>query len=500
MVTLIHRSVLFSALERYGSLFVFVASTAVLSRLLTPREYGIYAVVNAIITVTAASFQEFGGANYLIQKRSLSHQDIQTAFTITLGLSLFFAAALFELRGVAAWFFSEAGLKTGIAAATINFLLWPFASIISTLLRRDLQFGALARCNLTGSIITAIVSIALAALDYSFLAPIVGTLVGNGAVLALLVISRCELTMFRPSLSGYRDVLGFGAYSGGTAILNVFYNLAPQLILARMLDFNAVGLYSRAINVTQVSDKLVTQVLSPVIMPAIFARIRAGGDVKRIYLNAVELIAVAQWPFLLVFALLAEPIIEIWLGPTWSDIVPLMRMLCIASLFLFAACLTYPVLVAVGGVRDTLISSLISLPPSLLVIFVASFFGVRAVAASALLTFPFQAGIALWFIGRHLGISSTDLLRATLRSGIVTACSTVGTLAGMAITEVSSAGLMSGLILAGIFAATGWWLGLIVTSHPLLAQIRSAAAGMIVGVPWLAPDSYKNIRPKENSP
>jgi O-antigen/teichoic acid export membrane protein len=260
------------------------------------------------------------------------------------------------------------------------------------------------------------------------------------------------------------------------------------------------GLYSRAINVTQVFDKLVTQVLSPVIMPAIFARIRAGGDVKRIYLNAVELIAVAQWPFLLVFALLAEPTIEIWLGPTWSDIVPLMRMLCIASLFLFAACLTYPVLVAVGGVRDTLISSLISLPPSLLVIFVASFFGVRAVAASALLTFPFQAGIALWFIGRYLGISSTDLLRATLRSGIVTACSIVGTLAGMAITEVSSAGLMSGLILAGIFAATGWWLGLVVTSHPLLAQIRSAAAGIVVGVPWLAPGSYTNIRPKENSP
>src|SRR3974390_1669532 len=104
MGSLIHRSILFSAIERYGSLVIFVASTAVLSRLLTPREYGIYAFVNAITTVTAASFQEFGGANYLIQKRSLSQQDIQTAFTITLGLSIFFAAALFEFRGVSGWF------------------------------------------------------------------------------------------------------------------------------------------------------------------------------------------------------------------------------------------------------------------------------------------------------------------------------------------------------------------------------------------------------------
>ena len=52
-------------------------------------------------------------------------------------------------------------------------------------------------------------------------------------------------------------------------IINVFYNLAPQLILARVLDFDAVGLYGRAINITQVFDKLVIQVLNPVILPAI---------------------------------------------------------------------------------------------------------------------------------------------------------------------------------------------------------------------------------------
>ena len=100
---------------------------------------------------------------------------------------------------------------------------------------------------------------------------------------------------------------------------------------------------------------------------------------------------------------MAQPIILIWLGPTWLEIVPLVRILCIAYLSLFAACLTYPVLVAVGSVRDALVSSLISLPPSLLVIFAASFFGVKAVAASALLTLPFQAAVAIYFIRRHLG-------------------------------------------------------------------------------------------------
>ncbi len=67
----VQRSIFFSAIERYGGLLLFFISTAILSRLLTPTEFGIYAVVNAVVAIFAASFQEFGGANYLIQKAGL---------------------------------------------------------------------------------------------------------------------------------------------------------------------------------------------------------------------------------------------------------------------------------------------------------------------------------------------------------------------------------------------------------------------------------------------
>jgi O-antigen/teichoic acid export membrane protein len=474
----IHRSIFFSAVERYGSLFFFLISTAVLSRLLTPEEFGIFAVINALTAVTAASFQEFGGTNYLIQKNSLTEHNIRTAFTITMCLSVLFAITLFELRDVAAWFFSEERLKVGIAVATANFLLSPFLMTVSALFRRDMAFGILTRCNLIGSFATAAISIVLAASGFSFMAPLLGGIIGNAVAVALMISWWRDPRIFYPSFAGYRDVIGFGAYSAGTAIINVFYNMAPQFFLARILDFTAVGLYSRAINVTQVFEKLVIQVLNPVIMPAIFAQTRSGGDLKRIYLNAIELIAVMQWPFLLFVALMAEPIIWIWFGPTWIEIVPLIRMLCLASLSLFAACLTYPVLVAVGRVRDTLVSSLISLPPSLLVIFVASFFGVQVVAASALMILPFQAGVALIFISRRLAMSPGDLVRALLKSSIVAACSTAGVLLSIWISEFSLAGPFLKLLFGGICAIIAWGLGLVMTKHPLLAQMRLAANGI----------------------
>jgi O-antigen/teichoic acid export membrane protein len=477
-MTAIHRSIFFSAVERYGSLLLFLFSTAVLSRLLAPSEFGIYAVINAVVAVITASFQEFGGANYLIQKKVLSQQNIRTAFTITFCISIMIGLMLFICRDALVWFFRQEGLKAGIAVSTLNFALTPFSVVISALFRRDMEFGKLAICNLAANFISIAVSIELAVLHYSFMAPIWGAVAGN-IILTLLLIALCRSRqIFRPSISEYPDVIRFGLYSGGVSIINVFYNLAPQIFLARILDFAAVGLYSRAVGITQVFDRLVGQVLGPVIMPAIFAQTKAGGNLKRIYLDSITLLTAVHWPFLTFLAIMAQPIISVWLGPTWLEIVPLVRILCIAYLSLFVACLTYPILVAVGSVRDALMSSLISLPPSLLVTFVASFFGVQAVAASAMLSLPFQAAVAIYFVSRHLDIGLRDLFGATIKSGIVTLFSSVGAAACAAMVEYGLLGPTLGLGLACISAAIGWLSSMVVTEHPLVPRLQLAAAGL----------------------
>lgn len=478
-MTAIYRSIFFSAVERYGSLLLFFFSTAVLSRLLTPSEFGIYAVINAVIAVITASFQEFGGANYLIQKKTLLEQNIRTAFTITFCISIAIGVALFVCSDALVWFFKQDGLKAGIAVSTLNFALSPFSVVITALLRRDMEFGKLAVCSLVANFVSTAVAIALAVLHYSFMAPILGTVAGN-IILTLLLIALCKnRRIFRPSLSEYPDVMRFGLYSGGISIINVFYNLSPQIFLARILDFAAVGLYSRAVGITQVFDRLVGQVLNPVIMPAIFAQTKAGGNLKRIYLDSIALLTAVHWPFLVFLAIMAQPIISIWLGPTWLEIVPLVRMMCIAYLSLFAACLTYPVLVAVGSVRDALISSLISLPPSLLVIFVASFFGVEAVAASAMLVLPFQAVVAIYFISRHLDIRLMELLGAIFKSAIVAAVTSASALICAAMVEYGLLPPIVGLGLACISAMICWLLTIIATAHPLLPQLLSAASDLV---------------------
>lgn len=483
----VQRSILFSAADRYGGLVLFFVATAVLSRLLSPAEFGVYAVVNAITAVIGLSFQEFGGGNYLIQKRELSAVDVRSAFTIMLGLSVAIALLLFILAGTLSDLFGQDSLKRGFEVSALNFLVVPVSVTISALLRRDMKFGKLAVCNFAAGVAVALVSIGLAEAGSSYMAPIWGGLAGNVFLSLALLASHRDLSVLSPSLVGYRDIISFGLYSSGVTVINVFYNLAPQLFLARILDFVSVGLYSRAITLTQLFDRLVMQVLNPVIMPALLARHQAGEDLKAVYLEAIELLSAVQWPFLIFVAIMARPIIAIWLGPTWLEVVPLVRVLCIANMALFAACLSYPMFVAVGRVRDALISSFISLPPSLVVVLVASFFSVQAVAASAVLTLPFQAAVAIYFVGRHLGLRPADIARASMKSGFVTAATAFGAAGCTTLIEAEMMTSLAGLTLGLCAAAFCWWLGLLLTGHPLLHQLHLVGAGLVRLVPRLRP-------------
>ncbi|PSO15003.1 polysaccharide biosynthesis protein [Bradyrhizobium sp. MOS003] len=478
---------MFSAVDRYASLVLFLVSTAVLSRLLAPGEFGVFAVVNALTAVIAAAFQEFGGANYLIQKRELSRGTIRTAFTITWAISLAVALILLALADVISQLFGQDSLRRGIEVSALNLLLLPVSGTLAALFRRDMQFGTLAICNLASNTTIALVSIGLAVMNFSYMAPIWGGVAGSMVLTAILLNSYRDFSVLRPSLSEYRDVLRFGLFSSGVSAINIFYNFAPQLFLARILDFASVGLYSRAMILTQVFDRLVTQVLNPIIMPEIVTRRAAGADLKGVYLDAVQLLSAVQWPFLTFIAIMARPIVLLWLGEAWLEVVPLVRILCLANLALFAACLTYPVFVAVGRVRDALVSSFISLPPSLLALLGASFLGVEAVAACALLTLPFQAAVAIYYLSPHLALRPGEFFRALLKSGVVTMATASGAATCAVLIGTGTLNLMVGLMSALVVAAFCWLWGLIATRHPLLQHLRQAAAGLAEMAPRLLP-------------
>jgi len=251
-------------------------------------------------------------------------------------------------------------------------------------------------------------------------------------------------------------------------------DMLPRLAFAKLLGFDAAGLFGRALTVCQLPDRAVLSAIQPVILPAMAAHARAGGSLRESYLRGLTLITSVQWPTLVVLGLLADPVVRVLLGAQWGEAAPLVRIVALAMTALAPALMTFPLLVASGRLRDALLSTAIAVPPSLAISIGAASFGLTAVAASMLVTAPFQMLVALHFVRRATGLTWRALFRATRASLALTAGAA---LVPVVVILLSRNGFALGWVetaVAVLGAVGGWVAALVAVDHPLRGEIIAA--------------------------
>ena len=474
---MIRRSLVFSFADKYANVVLGLATMAIVSRLLTPAEVGLFLVASAAVILFEA-FRDFGVGACIIQERELTPAFVRTAFTVMALLSAALGLTLFLAAGPVAHFYGEPGLERLVRIATLGFVSAPFSSPLLALMRRDMAFGAVACISVTASVVTAGATIALALLGFGAASFVWASVAAAAVTTAGAFIARPALWAFRPTLVEWRSVVPFGAWSSIVTLLGLLYDFMPRLVLGRTIGVDAVGLFGRAVSLCQLPERACLSAVQPVILPALSARVRAGGDVAQPYLLGLANITGFQWPALVCLALLADPIVRVMLGGQWHEVVPLVRIVALATLAVFPVYLTYPVLVALGRLKDMVLVSLLTLPPSILILLGASRFGLEAAALSLLVTGPLQSLVALTVIRRHLRFGWGELARSMVPSAVVTAftavlpaCVIAWSQGGLALTVPEAA-------LAGAGAALGWLAGLRLARHPLEPEVRRAGLAL----------------------
>lgn len=464
------RAFVFATLERYSVMALNLLMVPVVSRLMGPAEFGI-SVLGLAALMIADTVRDFGTTAYIVQQTELTKSKLQTAFTVTLLLTIVITAGLFALAGPLAQFYRVDGLKYYFEVVAVCFLLGPFVQPIHALQRRDMDFAALAQITTVSTIINVGATILLAYLGYSYMSFAWANLASGvtGALLGLYM--RPEFSVFRLSFAHWREMIRFGRYDALSSSLASVWDFVPYLIFGRLLDPLAVGLYQRAVTIANLPRKTLLGGVGAIVLSTMSMKIRAGEDPKGTYLKAVQYVTALNWPSLVIIALLAHPIANFLLGPRWQDVAPLAQMISIALMLNYSVTLTYATLVVMGAVRDAAVQYMIVVPLSTLAVFVAAHFGLWAVAGSMFFTVPLEAAVATVFLRRYLHFSIRELALALRSSALITAATAAGPLTVIALSGFDlKLGLVSGgvaLVLGGL----GWFCAIWATGHPLAAEI-----------------------------
>lgn len=468
---MLRRSLAFSFLDRYAGILLNVGTMAIVSRLLTPAEIGLF-MVGAAVVILVETFRDFGVTACIVQEKDLNRDFVRTAFTIILLLSLALAGILYLAAGVIARFYEAPELVRMVRFACLAFLLAPFGNALLALMRRDMAFDRVARVSISAAAANALTTITLAAHGFGAMSFVYASVLGATVQAGMAIWLRPEFWVFRPSLGEWRRVLPFGAWSTLVTILSVAYDFMPRLILGRMLGFDAVGLFSRALTLCQLPERALVNAMQPVALSAMAAHARAGTSLREPYLLSLTNLAAVQWPALVCLALLAQPVVAVLLGAQWLAMVPLVRIIALALLAAFPLYMTFPVLAALGRLREMLVVNLLTLPASTLVLYLASRVGLHAVALSLLLTTPFQSLVAMLLVRRYVPFAWSEIASIAARAGVVTVF-TAAIPAGLAVIGDSVLPPLVILLLAGVGAAAGWGLGLASSGHPLGIEVAA---------------------------
>lgn len=469
----IRRVVLYSAIERYATVAINLVAMAAIARLLSPDQIGIF-LVGAAFVIMTETMRDFGIAGYLVQVPALTPDTVPTAFTALLILSALFGTALFALAGPVADAYHDERLAPVLRIAAAAFVFAPVVGPILGLLRRRLAFDKLMFIGTTGALANLVVSVTLAWNGHGYLSLAWGAFASAAATALAALALRPQPGIYGISLREWRSVFRFGWYSTTAALLGTLYQQLPQFVLGRTLGFQAVGLVNRTLMICQLPEKTLISAVQPVILPALSAHARGGGDLERAYLLGLAFITAVYWPFLICLALLADPVVLILLGADWMAVAPLVRIVAVAWLALFPVYLTYPMLVSMGRIKDVLTIGLITLPPSAALFVAASPISIEAVAATTFVTAPLQAFVALRFILRHVRFGWTDIATATRDSLTVAAYTAIAP--AIAVAWLGFGLSIPAALAAAAGAGIGWLIGLVVTAHPLLREIPQAEA------------------------
>lgn len=305
--------------------------TAVIARLLEPRDYGIFGMAFVLIAFLQL-FSELGVGSAIIQKKNLTDEHLSSIFWLNIAvggvLALIYAASAPFLS----WFFHSPSLRKIAYVLSFNFVISALGSVQFTLLTREMRFKKRALINLYGIIGSGLIGIILAYNKFGMWSLVWATVANNIITTALFWVSVSWKPRFVFYWSKVKELIYFGLNVLGFNIVNYFSRNIQDVLIGRFLNPAAFGYYSMANRIMLLPVQYITWRVSAVLFPALSHAQDELETVKRAYVKSAFFISIITFPVMMGLIIVAREAVLVLLGAKWEPVILLIQILSVASI------------------------------------------------------------------------------------------------------------------------------------------------------------------------
>lgn len=399
------RGLTWTLIDTWGSQLLALVIFIVLARLLTAADFGLVALA-AVFIFFAQLIVDQGLGDALIQRRSLTRSNIDTAFWVSMATGTMLTVVGLLLAAPIATLLNEPRLEPILRVLSLTFVLAALNSIQMALLRREMAFRSLAVRRLVAVAAGGAVGITLALLGYGVWA-LVAQQLTNAAV---SVVMLWRASPWRPrrevSLSDFRDLLGFGINVLAGDVLHFFSRHMDNLLIGIFMGTVPLGFYAVAYRILDTSQALLVNAARKLAFP-VFSRLQNDPErLRRAYARAARGLSVIFLPGYIGLALVAQEAIVLIFGQRWAESAPVAAILFLIGPVLTVQLFSGAVLNAVGHPEITfrirLITSIVNVTGFFIA--VAVFRDIAAVAAAFVIRGYLVVPLIMYWLRRYVGI------------------------------------------------------------------------------------------------
>lgn len=469
------KSLAWSFSQQFGQVGLQFVGSVIIARLLTPGEMGIFALALAVSFVLS-TLRSFGIVTYLIREEELTEDKIRTAFGIMIVLGGVLGLILLLSRGFVAELYDEPGMADVLLLLAIGYFISPIGQPAQGLLSREMRFDLLHHITLAMTVVTLGTNIALALLGFSYMALAWGLLAGNVVQAVLLILAKPDHLKLTPSFSHWREVIRFGGYMTGIAIVGTFQSEGTKFLLGGFINPAAVALYDRAAQIPDLVRQSLFNPIARVFLPVFSKDIREGRSIGPGVLKLISANTVIVWPVFLSIGIISAPFIVLLFGENWRTAGEILPFLLIEGAIVASLPQPDQILIPHGRVKRLFKIRTTALVVNIVVTAVTASHSLELFANARPFMAMFFIALVIGSIHRYLSVDAKAVLREYGNSIVVALFCAPPAL----LFRLCGDQNLTILMLLGIIAGSAvlWLGGLIVTRNFLAGEIlRSMKSG-----------------------
>lgn len=333
------RGFFWSITNQASSTLLTILISAVLSRLITPAEFGIVGMVT-MITGFLNTIKDFGFGAALVQKKNVTDDEYSTIFWINILIGVLLCFVVYTLSDSISNFFDEPDVAIIAKVMSFTFIINSIGIIWGNRLVKDVAFDQIFYRRFIALVVSGVCGICIAIAGYGMWA-LVSQVYVNLLVVTILSYWRVKwLPKLVLNWSYIKDLTKFSLPLFTEQAVNYWFRNIDNLLVGKILGKESLAFYNKAYSLMLLPVRQLTGTLTKVLFPS-FSLIQDDKvKIGSIYLKISRSIAFISFPLMIILSTLSESVIIFLYGEQWSPSIPIFRILSLLGMFQSIGALT----------------------------------------------------------------------------------------------------------------------------------------------------------------